>query len=125
MPFYLWAGTLTILMAQMTRDIVYYDGSRSVLAAMFAGSLVTCFIQFYVGKLIGEHFPSPPGDERAVQETRVSAGQALGQKNTTLAIWMAATYLLPLTALAPAAYILWQNLFNSWQLSRVAKGKKI
>lgn len=120
LPFALWIYTLVVLMSKMTRDLAAYDGSLSVLAAMFLGALVTCMLQFYVGKWIGERMPvlSP-------QETRVTAGQALGQKNTTLAIWLAGTYLNPISALAPAAYIVWQNLFNSWQLSRTARHKHI
>ena len=43
----------------------------------------------------------------------VSSGQGLGQKNTILAVWMAQTYLHPLTAIAPSGYILWQNMINS------------
>lgn len=119
-PFLLWIYTLVVLMSKMTRDLAAYDGSLSVLAAMFLGALVTCMLQFYVGKWIGERMPvlSP-------QETRVTCGQALGQKNTTLAIWLAGTYLNPISALAPAAYIVWQNLFNSWQLSRTARHKRI
>lgn len=116
LPFWLWVTTLVILMAKMTRDLAAYEGSLLVLVAMFAGALVTCLMQFYVGKYVGYKLPvvSP-------EETRVTAGQALGQKNTTLAIWLAATYLHPVSALAPAAYIVWQNLFNSWQLSNALK----
>ena len=50
------------------------------------------------------------------QISRITAGQAFGQKNTTLAIWMAQAYLVPVASMAPAAYIIWQNLFNSAQL---------
>ena len=53
----------------------------------------------------------------AVKGLPGQAGQAFGQKNTTLAIWMAQVYLLPVVSMAPAAYIIWQNLFNSIQLS--------
>ena len=121
LPFYLWAGTLVILMAQMVRSLACYDGDMFVLAALFAGALVTCLLQFAVGRLIGKRFPSPPADEEAMAQTAVSAGQALGQKNTTLGVWLAATYLIPVSALAPAAYILWQNFFNSWQLARAGR----
>ena len=38
-------------------------------------------------------------------------------------IWMAHTYLHPLAALGPGAYVVWQNLFNSYQLWRVRKQK--
>ena len=33
-------------------------------------------------------------------------GQALGQKNTVLAIWMAVTYLNPLSSVGPGSYCL-------------------
>lgn len=125
LPFYLWAGTLTILMAQMTRELALYNGSLLVLFLLFAGAFITCLMQFLFGKYVGMRLPSPPGDEISVKETRVSAGQGLGQKNTTLGIWMAATWLSPVSALAPAAYIFWQNIFNAWQLARVAKGKTV
>ena len=48
-------------------------------------------------------------------------GQALGQKNTVLAIWMAYTYLNPLSSVGPGSYVLWQNLINSWQLWKKRK----
>lgn len=118
LPFYLWVCTLTILMAKMTRDLFAYDGSWLVLTGMFVGALITCLVQFLFGKYIGTRFPSE-ANEASVKETRICAGQALGQKNTTLAIWMAATYLHPISALAPAAYIIWQNLFNAWQLAKM------
>ena len=49
---------------------------------------------------------------------KISGAQGLGQKNTVLAIWMAMTYLNPLSSVAPAAYVAWQNTINSWQLYR-------
>lgn len=44
--------------------------------------LAACCVQFYLGKRIGGHY-----------NDRISGGQALGQKNTVLAIWMSYTYL--------------------------------
>ena len=55
------------------------------------------------------------------QVSRITAGQAFGQKNTTLAIWMAQVYLLPVVSMAPAAYIICQYIFNSIQLSRAGR----
>lgn len=141
LPFWVWVFTLVLLMAQMTRNIDSYlrsGGALLPLTGLFAGALLTCILQFYVGKHLGERFPSVAHgqdyqdvlvnpaiyDPDPRQVTRITAGQALGQKNTTLAIWMASAYLNPVAALAPAAYILWQNLFNSWQLSRAAQGHK-
>ena len=54
------------------------------------GALVACCLQFFLGKTIG-----------SVYNDRISGGQALGQKNTILAIWMAHTYLNPLSSVAP------------------------
>lgn len=139
LPFWTWTLSLVVLMSQLMVTLANFDGSVFTLVALFMGALITCLIQFLVGKNIGQHWPSVAHGEDyqdvvvapslltddPCQLTRISAGQALGQKNTTLAIWMAASYLHPVSAIAPAAYIIWQNLFNSWQLSRAVHGKKV
>ena len=76
-------------------------------AALFVGSAVLCAVQFYAGRVVGRHYGDP-----------ISGAQGLGQKNTVLAIWVATSYVSALASLAPAAYILWQNIFISWQLYR-------
>lgn len=135
MPFYIWAGTLIILMADITHTLLTEHYDYRVLLYLCLGSLLTCLLQFYLGKWIGYRLPAAtvgvesheeeinpdatPHDMRSV--SRVTAGQAFGQKNTTLGVWMAQAYLNPLSALGPAAYIIWQNLFNSLQLVRMAK----
>ena len=105
MAFYLWAVALTIVMAQTTRSML--EGSTTVGEEVLvaSGALLACGLQFYYGKKIGSRY----GD-------RISAGQALGQKNTVLAIWMACTYLHPVSAIAPGSYVVWQNIINSYQL---------
>lgn len=120
-PFWLWMSTLTVLMDGITRDVIHYDGSWMIMLYMALGALLTCLLQFFGGKWIGRRL-TPEGVNPLVN--RVTAGQALGQKNTTLGIWLAQTYLSPISSLAPAAYIVWQNLFNAWQLARAAKGKR-
>lgn len=108
--FYLWAFSLILVMAQTTKSLVESPYSLGVeLSIAFVG-LVTCVLQFVIGKRIGSRY----GD-------RISAGQGLGQKNTVLAIWMAYTYLNPVTAVAPGCYVVWQNIINSWQLYRKRK----
>ena len=49
--------------------------------------------------------------------------EALGQKNTVLAIWMAYTYLNPLSSVGPGSYVLWQNIINSYQLWKKRKNE--
>jgi BASS family bile acid:Na+ symporter len=46
----------------------------------------------------------------------------LGKKNTILAMWMAQNFLHPIVSIAPAAYILWQNIINSYQLWKKSRG---
>lgn len=105
LAFYLWAVALTIVMAQTTRSMV--EGNTSLAEELFvaSGALAVCCLQFYYGKKIGTRYAD-----------RISAGQALGQKNTVLAIWMACTYLNPVSAIAPGSYVVWQNIINSYQL---------
>jgi BASS family bile acid:Na+ symporter len=40
----------------------------------------------------------------------------VGQKNTIFAIWLSLNFLNPIASIAPTAYIVWQNLINSWQM---------
>ena len=47
---------------------------------------------------------------------RVTAGQSFGQKNTMFLIWVAYTFMNPVTSLAGGLYSIWHNLYNSWQL---------
>ena len=54
----------------------------------------------------------------------VNAGQALGQKNTAFAIWIACTYLTPISSVGPGCYILWQNIFNSWEIWHYSVARK-
>ena len=58
---------------------------------------------------------------RGKEIRRVTAGQALGQKNTVFAIWMAYTFMTPETAIVGGLYSIWHNLYNSHQLSRQNK----
>ena len=131
MPFYVWVVTLIVLMADLTYSLVHQEYSWWTIGILCLGSLATCVLQFMLGKYIGMRLPAATKGEdyrdvlinpeaanySMAQVSRITAGQAFGQKNTTLAIWMAQVYLLPVVSMAPAAYIIWQNLFNSIQLS--------
>lgn len=110
LAFYLWGVALAIVMAQTVKSLMTSDASIGVEVSLALAGFITCVIQFYLGKRIGGKYYD-----------RISAGQALGQKNTVLAIWMAYTYLDPLSSVAPGSYVLWQNLFNSWQLWKKRK----
>lgn len=103
--FYLWGVCTMVNTAQIIRSIVSAPGSgwMVVWICLVVGILV--FVQFYIGKSIG-----------ACYQDRIAAGQGLAQKNTVLSIWMAMSFLSSQAAIGPGACLLWQNLFNSWQI---------
>lgn len=106
LSFYLWSFALIIITGKTVLFITnqgradYFD---EILIAL--GACVVCISQFLLGRRLGR----AKGDV-------VAGGQGLGQKNTILAIWMAQTYLNPISSIGPGAYILWQNLVNSYQV---------
>lgn len=55
---------------------------------------------------------------------RVADGQALGQKNAVLVIWMAQSYLNPLSSIVPSLYVIWQNLYNGFQMMQKQRIKR-
>lgn len=107
--FYLWVVALFIVVGSSTSFAIknWTPESTGTMIMLAMGALLACLIQFKAGRKIGAIF----GD-------KISGGQSLGQKNTVLAIWLALAYLNPMSSIAPAAYIAWQNLINSWQLMR-------
>ena len=103
--FYMWCFNLMILMGETVRNILHAEVSGWILALLLIVPLFVCLIQFTIGKAVGRHYGAS-----------ISAGQALGQKNTIVGIWLTLTFLNPLAAVAPGAYVVWQNLVNGWQL---------
>lgn len=116
LSYYLWGGSLVIVTGTTVRNIVHADTTVAFLCVIATMGLLLCIIQFAVGRYIGHFFQST-----------VNAGQALGQKNTVFAIWIAYTYLNPLSSVGPGCYILWQNIINSieiWQHRRMERCEK-
>ena len=113
MSFYLWSVSLTIVISRAIGLLMsQFEQHKSMFFWMVVVSVFLCFLQFFVGHIIGRHY----GD-------RVAGGQALGQKNTVLAIWMAQSYLNPLCSIVPTLYVIWQNLYNSFQMMQKDKKK--
>lgn len=112
LAFYLWGAALAIVTGQTVKSLMTSEVPGSVQILIALAGFITCALQFYLGKRIG-----------TIYKDRISAGQALGQKNTVLAIWMAYTYLDPVSSVGPGSYVLWQNIFNSWQLWKKRKNE--
>lgn len=111
--FYLWTIALTMAISVTTRSIVNSHVHFSTLIGIAIVTLICCYAQFSIGRRIGHH----TGDH-------IAAGQAIGQKNTVFAIWMAYTFLTPITAIAGGFYSVWHNIFNSYQLYLRRKEKR-
>ncbi len=105
LSFYLWAVALSLAIAVTTRSIVHSTVSIDTQLWLVAVSAVCCAFQFWAGRKIG-----------TVYGETITAGQALGQKNTVLAIWVGYTFFSPVTSIAGGFYSIWHNLVNTWQL---------
>ncbi len=137
-PFYLWVASIVVLTSVVTETtILNFHAQISNIIILIIASFFACLLQFGLGKLIGYYLPAPSKgtdyqdvliNPAAAPTTMsgvssITAGQAFGQKNTSLGVWMANTFLDPMASLGAAAYILWQNIFNSVQLMVVAHKK--
>lgn len=105
LSFYLWAVALALAIAVTTRSIVHCQVPVSTQLWLVAVSLICCVFQFWAGRHIG-----------AAYGEKITAGQALGQKNTVLAIWMGYTFFSPITSIVGGFYSIWHNVINSYQL---------
>lgn len=73
-----------------------------IVIAILSG--VICLLMFSLGWLIG-------GKKYAAE-----ASQSLGQKNNAFTIWIALTYMNPVSVLGPIFYVFFQNVYVSWEL---------
>jgi bile acid:Na+ symporter, BASS family len=103
--FAFWLMALLISTAKAS-DFLRSDASASAESVIPIAliSLALCIVNFALGALLG--------GERFRQES----SQSLGQKNNAFVIWVALTFLNPLVAMGPTFYILYHNLYNSWQI---------
>ena len=105
LAFYLWSFNLSIIMGLAMQNILHAPVSGWVLPALCIIPLILAVVQFSIGKLVGHRY----GDS-------IGAGQALGQKNTVVGIWLTLSFLNPYAAIAPCVYVIWQNIINAVQL---------
>lgn len=103
--FALWSFLLFIFAGvARTHFIENPNEDKGTLAAIFIMSFVICTLNFLIGALI------------APRRFKREASQTLGQKNTTLTIYLALAYASPLASLGPLFYILWHNTYNATQM---------
>ena len=111
--FYMWLASLLVIIGRTTAFIIdLRDASLATELWLAFAALAICLGQFKVGRMLGRRYGDP-----------AAGGQSLGQKNTVLAVWMAQSFLNPISSIAPTAYIVWQNFVNSYQIWRKDRGK--
>ena len=104
--FYIWSLALCVVAGRTVSFIIKQSNSNHVIEILIAATaFIICAGLFLTGRRIGKSY-----------NKTVAGGQGLGQKNTILAIWMAQTYLNPIASIGPGAYVLWQNIVNSYQV---------
>lgn len=110
--FYIWGIGLTLAMVLSTRALLLSGMGLWSVAGIVVVSVIACFFQFWAGHR---------SDKDRV--ANLTAGQALGQKNTGFLIWLGYNYMTPVTSVAGGLYAIWQNLYNSWELYQKDQGK--
>jgi BASS family bile acid:Na+ symporter len=105
--FTFWLLALLISSAKAS-DFLHNDISASATAVIPIAlvSLALCVVNFSLGAVLGG------------ESFRQESSQSLGQKNNAFVIWVALTFINPLVAMGPTFYILYHNLYNSWQIYR-------
>ena len=105
--FYVWGIGLTLALSLATGALVT-SGIGVLVALGIAGvSLVCCLFQFWLGRKMAAGYG---------RVESITAGQALGQKNTGFIIWLGINYMTPVTSVAGGLYAIWHNLVNSYEL---------
>jgi len=105
LSFYSWTVALSMTTGFTVRNMLAAGASSTLLLPIALLSLLVCWMQFGIGRAIGHRFGE-----------KANTGQAMFQKNTGLAIWVAYLYLNPVASAGAGCYVLWQNIINSLEL---------
>ena len=104
--FYVWGVTLCLSIYLATGALLKSGVSAWMFLMICIVSLICTFIQFKFGRKVGMTINGDP----------ITAGQALGQKNSGFLIWLGYSWMTPVSSVAGGLYSIWQNLFNALEL---------
>lgn len=103
--FSLWSVGLLIMAGSAAEFFrINPEFSPWIIAETAMISLLLCIFNFTAGYFLGE------------KELRHETSQSLGQKNTTLTVYLALIYAGPLAAIGVISYVFWHNTYNAIQL---------
>ena len=107
----IWTFSVFVIISKASfdiREMGFLDLWNSGKLPMMAGiSLILCILLFALGWYVERN------------RRPIESAQSMGQKNTTLVIWIATLYAGPVVALAPTCYVVWQNLMLSYLSARI------
>lgn len=103
--FYSWLIVCFIAVSKASLFIQNSEVDKTTILLIGGIAGLICLLNFNIGRIVGG------------KDLSLEMSQTLGQKNTTLAIWIGLTYFNPLIALGPIFYLVWHNLYNSYQLA--------
>lgn len=112
--FYFWGMALCLSIYLATKALVTSGISFGTAVLIGLVSLAATVLQFIAGRTAGAACSRKDAASHA--SDRITAGQALGQKNTGFLIWLGYSYLTPVTSVAGGLYSIWQNIINSLEL---------
>lgn len=108
--YLIWLVLIFFIICRASEFLRYQQHEKlSVILLIGGSSLLICFLNFFIGRLIGG------------EKYRAEGSQSLGQKNTSFTVYVALFYVSPLAALGPMFYVLWHNLWNGWQIQHADK----
>ncbi len=110
--FFFFLANIFLAAAKASHFIQFEStASWQTMGYIFLVTALVCIYNFTLGHKLGG---------RALS---IETSLSLGRKNTMLSIWLALTFFEPTVVLAPIAYILCQNAYNSWQLYAVERSE--
>lgn len=112
--FGLWSLCLFIIAASAAEFFRDNPGvSPWIIAETALIALIICAASFGLGALLEK------------KRLRREASQSLGQKNTTLTIYLALVYSGPLAAMGVISYVVWHNSYNAFQLFLIDRRQRL
>jgi BASS family bile acid:Na+ symporter len=83
-----------------------FSSNLEIIFLIAVSSALLCVFFFALGWLIGG------------KEFHHEASQSLGQKNNAFTIWLALTFMNPISVIGPVFYVFFQNLYISYELHK-------
>jgi predicted Na+-dependent transporter len=103
--FYSWLAVCFLAVAKASSFLRHSSAGLDEIVLIAGISGAVCYANFSIGRRFGG------------QDFSLEMSQTLGQKNTTLTIWIGLTYFNPLISLGPIFYLIYHNLYNAYQLA--------